>query len=385
MEQNHELWIIGNGFNRALAQSPQFSSVSSKVLEIASLWEEFSGLISEVKKKLQSDTGSSYPDEKILEFIFIVLQSLKSKEIFSHIKYQTCFDTLVSQFSSVITKKLESIALKFFRVESEDFYSSVSALLEEEFLPYWHTRRQKTPTTLITTNYDGIVDTIFARNKDGGFGKYGMGDLFASCDSERHITDCTRAYVDELGRSSWKGIGYCFSNYSYLQSHREQFKDKLLHLHGSYKFWKHIDSDAEVKIDKQALEIFNECLQNDNWYPMVVFGPPEQKLNIINKYKTLQTYLDIFKHILFNAEEIRQIKLVIWGTKFESDPHLYEVVRKKIEKGNVAEVVILLSNPYSAEEFCERLMSGFNRAHVPQCRYVAFDSAHSLLDVIKKI
>jgi len=394
MAHTQELWIIGNGFNKALAQTEQFSEVASAINDIANLWSEFDGLVGEIQEQLKKDTGHTFPDEKIVEFIFTVLHALESKDIFQTMIHQYCFNILFAKFSKSLSDKLLSVARNFINIENKEFYSSISRLLDSDFLSYWQQRREKVPTTLITTNYDGIIDTVFARDKQGHFGKGGMGDYFRSCDSDKHISSCTQEYVNGLGDQQWRGVGFCFNDFAYLESSMKLFTGTLLHLHGSYKFWKHIDSGIELKIDKSATGAFMDCIENDNWFPMVVFGPPSQKLQTIGKYKTLQAHYSSLKYILTGwsssdkgKQSSSQIKLVIWGTKFNSDPHLLELLKSAIgsPKSNINEVVILLSNETSAKSLFKNLTSNTSHPSKPSFRYVSFSNSQNLLDVVKVI
>ena len=399
MADSHELWIIGNGFNKALAQTDQFSEVAGAINDIANLWSEFNELVGDIKEQLKNDTGQEYSDERVLEFIFTVLHSLESKDIFQHSKYQACFTKLFTKFSHAMSNLLISIADKFFSIEINDLYSKISSLLGGEFLSYWQERRQITPTTLVTTNYDGIVDTIFARDKNGSFSQDGMGDYFRPCKHEKHITECTKHYVNGLGHEKkWRGIGFCFSSLDYLESHVSLFRNHLLHLHGSYKFWRHIDSNVEIKVDKQAINIFQECL-SDGWFPIVVFGSPSKKRDTIAKYTILEAYYNAIEYLLSaghgggtnkkdHKKDLKKdrIKLVIWGTKLDSDPHLRSLVTSAIQHTILSEVVLLLSSEKSAEEFYSQLTENVpSSAPKPPLRYVDYDSARPLLDVVKEI
>ena len=53
MADSHELWIIGNGFNKALVKSDQFAEVAHDISGIADLWDEFNDLVGDVKKAAQ--------------------------------------------------------------------------------------------------------------------------------------------------------------------------------------------------------------------------------------------------------------------------------------------------------------------------------------------
>jgi len=44
-----EIWVIGNGFNKALAANVHFSALRGEVERISSLWDQFAAVLSSFK------------------------------------------------------------------------------------------------------------------------------------------------------------------------------------------------------------------------------------------------------------------------------------------------------------------------------------------------
>ena len=386
-----EIWIIGNGFNKALASNLHFASLSAQLEKISTLWGEFNDVLDSFKSFFEERIGGSLTDEQVLEILFdsLGLFSLNAERFGLKQECEDCLELYEKEIEEAVLAKLVDIAVKFLKLEQDGLYGEISKMEGvKNFLEYWYERNIDRNLLLLTLNYDGIVDTLFGRKPGGGFF---MRDFFRSCGSLAKIgpfpCPSLKSYVDSLDpQNKWRGIGYCFTPDALFET-AHKGENLLLHVHGSYKFWR-TTSSTELKIDKGAISSFIECLAVEklSWLPIVVFGPPASKLDVINRYRVLELQWDFLNWFISSSRD-QNIKLVLWGTRLTADPHLRKAVVELLIKAKGVEMVILLKNEERAKSLYEELIK---QAEVMagkkvKSRFVDYESHLELKEVVSKI
>ena len=392
MERKREIWIIGNGLNKALSSNKFLNDeLRSSLVGIGNLWEQFDPLLNDFRRFFQTKLGRRLSDEEVLEALTESLSVLEINAGKLGLKdgCKDCFATYAKELDSEIFRKLVNISMQFLELEKRDFYTSLSrSPFIAEFKDSWHNRLKKKDIAIFTINYDGVVDTIFGRNASG---RFVMRDFFRSCSQEtierlNKTCDHFANHVSSLGREDWRGIGYCFSVDGLLDA--SDFRNVLLHLHGSYKYWHNMRLRMNVKLDKRAINAFQECFSSDKleWLPMIVFGPPNSKERLISRNTVLEAQWSYFTETIKKAEQATEgtVKLVVWGTKLSADPHIKSLLARGLLAHSASELVVLLRNEESAREFYNSLEFKGRKPSVPY-RHVAFTRSRTLIDVVNEI
>lgn len=393
-EKEKEIWIIGNGLNKALSSSEFLSDeIKNELRKIGSLWERFTPLLREFRDYFQNKLGRSISDEEALEAVAESLSVLavKADSLGVESACKNCFSSYIKELNSEVFRKIIEVSMQFLELENEGFYTDLARSdLIKEFVSYWESRLEEKEIAIFTMNYDGVVDTIFGRRARVGFA---MRDFFRSCSKvtiEKLKSSCGafNDYVNSLGEYDWRGIGYCFSMDGLMDA--LDFKNVILHLHGSYKYWHNVNIGVDIKLDRNAIEAFYKCFSREEleWVPMVIFGPPGAKEHLIQKHKVLSTQWAYFTQLLIRETRTNPVKFVIWGTRLNSDPHILELLARGVTTDSVKELVILLKDKESAQEFYEEIVRRLENKGIKQeipYRYVEYTINSKLVDVVKEI
>lgn len=294
-------FIIGNGFNFLIEEivrsipenqlpknlsSPK-NEIADKIHEISTLWRKFDEIFNEVKENV----GGNVNDEELIKIIQAVLEFLSNAELFKKIIGEEKLAELTATFDIVLIDKIKAICEEFRQHEISEGYKDIKRIF-----PDFGERFKKildassvTNCDFITTNYDGVLDTLLTKSTKG----------FLS--------------VDGFGRIP--GLDNYLKLYDY---NLYGYQIRCLHLHGSYRFQK-INGDTYKTKDKSVI----------NEDPVIVFNNPNQKEMLIRSDHVLRQYFSEFCESLKNSN-----KLVIIGNSLKNEPHLKEKISEHFNRPN---------------------------------------------------
>ena len=307
--------LTGNGFNYMInsfirnnqgyyseeygVPKEQTSNLADEISEITSLWKEFDKFF---KKLIEN-----YPEmthEELIRMINSVLEFLNNSEKIREI-VPDCSDSiskLKTGMEEVIGEKILEICKKFRDFESNRNHSLIKRIFPDFGQKIRGICSEKSDTCLyITTNYDGIKDTLFSY--------------------EGYIND---------------GFGY--DSYRNLVFTEDNFKSNqlLLHVHGSYKF------------QKGFYETIKLTGTRENKNPLMIFNQPELKEKQIKADNVLNEYFKEFKRRLEQSD-----RLVIVGNSLINEPHIISAIDYNFNRtGN--EIHIYDASPENVKKILEK-------------------------------
>lgn len=200
--------------------------------------------------------------------------------------------------------------MDFKRHEGIDEYKSIKHYFKS--IPYvvedFVIKNPQSKFNLYTTNYDGILETVFAKERREGYSGFIAEDGFFRKFSENApllILDRERLENDKM---------------------------KFMHLHGSYKFTKKFG---------MTCKIFGAGNKNDN--PVMVFNRPAQKGNLVRGDDVLSTYFEKLRRDLSTCD-----KFVILGNSMKNEPHIKELIKNSIKPEAI--IYVCSRNPEEIRE-----------------------------------
>lgn len=301
MGQNITTVLLGNGFNYSVKDFITDDNLKSEIGSIISLWKQFDDLI----KTKESFTEKTIED---LYKSFALISLVKPFE--EDKKLSGCINALKNKFSENFIKKLWDIIDEFANQENRGFYKHLTNFLYSGDFKNFNLCKMITRNhiNIYTTNYDGIAEMIFGYDGD----KFGLHDGFRGCDNE------SREYV-------------CFNEGIF--SNKDSKDPKLLHLHGSYKFFVYNFLNRmnymEIKTKKEYLSNFLRTSDKALFEPIVVLNAPSLKEKQVSNFRILKKYFSSFENDLKKSN-----KLVIWGQSLKSDPHIKKRIEQYFTKDN---------------------------------------------------
>lgn len=311
--------LTGNGFNfminsfiennkGALSRElkipiEKIDELISDISEITSLWQEFDELFEELIK--------TYPEmthEELIRMINMVLEFFNGSESIERLvpNCSSAISYLKDGLESVLVEKIINICEKFKTFEAKDNYKILNKIFPDFGKSFRDIMKGICSDVLyITTNYDGIKDTLLAENYDFIADGFGMGSNGSLVLTENNL-------------------GY---------------NELCLHLHGSYKF------------QKEFYETIKLRGTTENKNPLMIFNQPELKEKQINSDNVLREYFFKFKNRLRSGE-----KLIIIGNSLRNEPHIISAINKFFNKeGNT--VYIYDACPESVEGILKEKIS----------------------------
>jgi len=297
--------LIGNGFNRLLANLISLDSISERLSEIAVLYNRFSELFEEIRNEY-----SLRSEEEAIELFYnalaivnlVVNNSLTPRE-----SWKVCLDEIKQELDREVMDRIYSVIDEFVSDETTGFYGNLRKELKVYgyFIDREPIKQNKEKLFIFTTNYDGCVDIFFRFNDEDGFQ---FNDLF----NRRSCPEYTEEYV-------------CFDDSETPEP------PLLFHLHGSYKFFIKQQGFRYVTIKLSDYSSLNYR----NLIPVIIYNAPNMKQELIRKFEVLSTYFGFFKK---NLKENTK-RLIIIGQSLLSDPHILDAISRSYS--NLDEVVIM--------------------------------------------
>lgn len=229
------------------------------------------------------------------ESIILIYGVLKYFVIMLNIKACKSVSELYSHGIDIRTK---DVGLEFLNMEKNGEYRRFCKFFDENG-SFGESLRSLIPENsnlhIYTTNYDGLLNYLFVDN-----GNYILNDGFSN-----HYGYLKEEYRDYYSKRE----PYWFLYYYKVSS----TKNLCIPLHGTHKF---VLKDGKTYKIKKDIPKDTSKLK-----PVMVFGNPDKKLELINDDFVLKHYFEIFKESLQNCS-----KLVIFGNSLKSDPHIVEAI-----------------------------------------------------------
>lgn len=347
--------LIGNGFlysiadflekNRKDNSNKEIDEVSKRIKLISGLWKEFDDIHKdrELSRKLADIYNvRSLSPENFIEHIYSSMDILRlTHKLFNDggiKKCESCFSDLSKSINNAISSKIASIIDKFWNEEEENkLYPTLynfrlnGVLVKDKNIEGF----LNNISSIYTTNYDGVLEILFKFNENRKGKIFNLVDLFNSASCGIHKND-----GENENKDNYQHYYVCFSGINYYRNAK-----KLLHLHGSYKFFKYTVGlgELEIKIKKEKKQEFFESLRKEIkdkslengspifsvLFPIIVFGAPNLKMEVINSYNSLRTYF-----VLFQQDLKRNKNLIIWGQSLKNDPHILNAIKEFFIKEN---------------------------------------------------
>jgi hypothetical protein len=284
--------LVGNGFNKLLANMISSDSISNRLNEIAVLYNKFSELFEEIKNEysLRSEEEAIELFYNALTIVNLVINnSLNPQE-----NWKVCLNEIKQELDREVMDKIYSVIDEFISDETTGFYGNLRKELKKYgfFINRESIKQNKDRLFIFTTNYDGSVDIFFRFNDKDGF-------IFNDLFNRRACPEYTEEYV-------------CFDNSITPEP------PLLFHIHGSYKFFIKQQGFRYVTI---KLSDYNSS-DYRNLIPVIIYNAPNMKQELIKKFEVLSTYFSFFKKNLQENTE----KLIIIGQSLLSDPHILDAI-----------------------------------------------------------
>lgn len=297
--------LVGNGFNRLLANMIPSGSISERLNEIAVLYNRFSELFEEIKNEygLKSEEEAIELFYNALTVVNLVINnSLTPRE-----SWKVCLDEIKQELDREVMDRIYSVIDEFVSDETTGFYGNLRKTLKMYgyFVDREPIKQNKNRLFIFTTNYDGCVDIFFRFNDEKGFQ---FNDLF----NRKACPEYTEDYV-------------CFDDSETPEP------PLLFHLHGSYKFFIKQQGFRYVTIKLSDYSSLNYR----NLIPVIIYNAPNMKQELIRKFDVLSTYFAFFKK---NLKENTK-RLIIIGQSLLSDPHILDAISRSYP--NLDEIVIM--------------------------------------------
>lgn len=307
--------LVGNGFNYLVAdiiREHNGAGLPKRVTDtkegcinniyfLTRLWERFDEAFDELKKETKG-----LNDEELIGIIQCVINFLSCLEgLVENIDMLQIQKLLNSVFDKFLVQKVVDIAQDFRRHEGIAEYKSIKQYFK--IIPYeieaYVRANPQSLFNLYTTNYDGILETVFAKERPEGGSGFIAEDGFT-----RRISE--NAPLLALDRNRL-----------------ENAKMKFMHLHGSYKFTKSFG---------MTCKLFGSSSKNNN--PVMVFNRPAQKGNLVRGDDVLNTYFEKLRRDMSTSD-----KFIILGNSMRNEPHIKELLASSIRPEST--ILVCSRNP----------------------------------------
>ncbi|GEM_PF-4505671 len=278
--------LLGNGFNNSLQNFIEDERLREDIQQVIELWHA-----------LDERLGENF-SESDLERVYEAFDVLRMLKFFEKNEvYKSCFNELQNAVDSELANTIWDIVEGFVNLETNGFYIRLADYLNRSlfriFLPFQAVNNNK--VCIYTTNYDGIAEIVLAYdpNEEDERRRIKLPDMFGWCHEKYN----------------------CFSQSNFIRDYEEP---KLLHLHGSYKFYYY--NRLSIKLKRSYINEFKQFEE-----PIIILNAPRLKERQIMRYPVLDAYFSSFQ---FDLK--RYNKLVIWGQSLRSDPHILETIKKSL-------------------------------------------------------
>jgi hypothetical protein len=320
MQTVNRTLLVGNGFNYLVANiierhdgtglpkriTDSQQACINNINFLTRLWERFDEAFDELKKETKG-----LNDEELIGIIQCVINFLSCLDgLVDNVDITQIQQLLNSVFDRFIVQKVIDIAQDFRRHENIDEYKSIKHYFKN--IPYsiedYINANPGSKFNLYTTNYDGILETVFAKRQIDGVSGFIAEDGFT-----RRISE----------NSPLLGLD---------RERLENAKMKFLHLHGSYKF---------TKVFGMTCKLFGANSKNNN--PVMVFNRPAQKGNLVRGDDVLNTYFEKLRRDMATSD-----KFIILGNSMRNEPHIKELLRSSIRPEST--IFVCSRNPSEIKE-----------------------------------
>lgn len=281
--------------------------IANNIDDVAGLWERFKQAFPKVKQ--------SHPklcDEQILS----IWNAFSDEDLIKNVIPMNLINELNSRFDIARKESLKEVALDFKRFESSSGYSTIRKLFPTFGLNFEKMLKHNEIEELFicTTNYDGILDTLFT---------------YPSRANGTHFI-----FNDGFGKSN---LPYHLKLYdNYLRN----AKRCMVHLHGSYKFAKKGDNTYKL-----TGNIYND-------EPVLVFNNPFLKEKEILDDQVISSYYRMLVERMKTYDRI-----IIIGNSFKNEPHIKELISKYFDRPNT-ELIVCSLDP---DEIVKELQSHYSK------------------------
>lgn len=300
--------LLGNGFNYTILNFIKDDILRKEVSDIINLWNKFNDFFGEIRK---IEKFENWSDESIIDIVDGSIKILRRLPHLENEDLKECLENIENTFFEEINNKLLDFVEKFIKAEIEDIYKRILSFYNNHIDCNLYDFIVKNKMSVYTTNYDGIAEVILAYDKNGvnNGNKIKLRDMFGKLKN-----DGCNVYNDEF-----EDFCNVFDPDNYF---RDENESKLIHLHGSYKYFLYSNtSDCFVKIKSDGWNFYEK--NKNKLTPIIVFGAKNYKEKQINNFQILVSYFESFKNEIRNAKNI-----IIWGQSLENDPHIEKAIKK---------------------------------------------------------
>jgi NAD-dependent SIR2 family protein deacetylase len=317
MQVVKKVFLIGNGFNNLIAEIirnhdgvdvPENvfetkESCVSNVLYLTTLWQKFDEAFAELKDEIKGVN-----EEELIGLIQCVINFLSCLDgLDKNIDINEIQKLLGALLDKFLVKKIVDIANDFRQHENIAEYKHIKHYFKS--MPYeieeYVRRNPASKFNLYTTNYDGILETVFAKRQ-----------------TEDADGILRTGFIHSDGFSTVVSPSLRLLN----KTHLEDAKMKFLHLHGSYKFVKNFGVTCKL-VGTAA-----------NPSPVMVFNRPTLKGQIVGGDNVLNTYFEKLRRDLSTCD-----RFIILGNSMKTEPHIMDLIKNSIKPE--ATIVICSRNP----------------------------------------
>lgn len=310
--------LLGNGFNQCLKEYLKDDGnikLEKYFEDIVNLWNKFSHLME--NEELKNNLCNIFKVERInsveevIHYIYISMDFLRLVSKLSVIegskKGEECLSRLSDNIKQNIYSKLSELVIDFWKQEIDGFYSSLIKVKKNLRLENKIKEFADSIVNIYTTNYDGVADTIFNFNQGN---EYLFKDYFCGKNKKENY------------------VYFCPENIEYNDENK-----KLIHLHGSYKFFKFFIKEKKeeyiIKIKTKKYENIEETkinypeefIKKNELAPIIVLDAKIKKKEIIENNALLREYFRLFENDLKTAKN-----LIIWGSSLTNDSHIENAI-----------------------------------------------------------
>jgi len=316
--RNNIAFLVGNGFNRLLANVIGDIEVSRRLQEISVLYNRFSEMFKDIMEKYNLKS-----QEEAIELFYDalgIIQTTIDGSLTPKENWRNCLEEMKTELEREITDKIYEVIENFIEDETSGFYGNLTRIIAEHgfYLCTETANKNKNRFLIFTTNYDGCVDIFF--QFDRSIKNFSFEDLFRGS-----------------GCPGYPGQYVCFDDTV------SPSPPLLFHLHGSYKYFQKREIFGRyitIKLSREGYRILNirELI------PVIIYNAPSFKEKLIEKFQLLRIYFRSFKDNL--QKTVR--KLVVIGQSLISDPHILTVIAESYF--GLEEVVIMDINPFPVKD-----------------------------------
>lgn len=311
-------FLVGNGFNYMVEniirkhvtghetpeQLIEKRAIADSIISITALWKKFDEVFQELTQQF-AERGVKISHEELIRMIYAVINLFSSMSGFEQILSQDDLKRLKAVFDGFLLSKIREIASEFQDHQKTEAYGKIRNYFPtlpgsvEDMI----SSRQLGKVRIFTTNYDGVLDTIFTKRPYG----FMFSDGFIKSPSYHDLLELEPSYVTG--------------------------NDLILaHIHGSYRFTKRYGKTYKTREN------------TDNREPVMVFNNPNMKEEIVKGDNVLSEYYKAMQQTLFKAD-----KLVILGNSMEAEPHFKKIIKKYFDRPGTS-ITVSSRSPDSVKE-----------------------------------